>query len=268
MPKEIIFVKLGGSLITEKRATESFRASVVERTSQELARAMTFLSTTNLVIGHGGGSYGHTFAEKYDTFNGVNTRDEWFGFAKVALSVRNLNTLVVSSLIDAGIPAFSIQPSATAQSHNKTLKHFDTTNIERALAQDLVPVIHGDVSFDEGIGGTIISTENIFYYLAKELRPRKIYLFGETEGVYDNNKDTIPEINQSNLALYRNMLKGSEGVDVTGGMLSKVLTMLELVRELPDLQIWISGGNMPGQIAQSITGERQFGTLIRHKVTE
>lgn len=41
-----------------------------------------------------------------------------------------------------------------------------------ALKAKIVPVIHGDVAFDEELGGTVASTEDIFAYLAREMAPR------------------------------------------------------------------------------------------------
>lgn len=36
----------------------------------------------------------------------------------------------------------------------------------------IVPVVHGDVAFDQELGGTVASTEEIFAFLARELKPR------------------------------------------------------------------------------------------------
>ena len=55
--------------------------------------------------------------------------------------------------------------------------------IEQALASGLVPIVHGDVAFDEVLGGTIISTEEILTFLAYSLKPRWLLLAGETRGV-------------------------------------------------------------------------------------
>lgn len=44
--------------------------------------------------------------------------------------------------------------------------------IKAALKAGIVPVVHGDVSFDEELGGTVASTEDIFAFLAREMVPR------------------------------------------------------------------------------------------------
>ena len=48
-----------------------------------------------------------------------------------------------------------------------------------------VPVVFGDVALDEVRGGTIISTEEIFAWLAVRLRPQRVILAGEVAGVLE-----------------------------------------------------------------------------------
>lgn len=52
-----------------------------------------------------------------------------------------------------------------------------------ALRAGLVPVVHGDVAFDEELGGTVASTEEIFSFLARELAPR--WVFTHTQAVHN-----------------------------------------------------------------------------------
>lgn len=48
---------------------------------------------------------------------------------------------------------------------------FENRPIQAALEAGVVPVVHGDVSFDEELGGTVASTEEIFAFLAREMVP-------------------------------------------------------------------------------------------------
>ena len=61
---------------------------------------------------------------------------------------------------------------------------WETTAIRMALAAGLVPVIYGDVTFDEVRGGTILSTEDLFGFLARALNPERILLAGLEEAVF------------------------------------------------------------------------------------
>src|SRR5258707_7462267 len=98
----LTFVKLGGSLITDKRDSEHFQADVMRRSAQEIARAVAAKPELKLLVGHGSGSFGHIVAQRHGTIHGVRTPDEWRGFAEVATVARRLNTLVLETLVQAG----------------------------------------------------------------------------------------------------------------------------------------------------------------------
>jgi isopentenyl phosphate kinase len=122
------------------------------------------------------------------------------------------------------------------------LARLDTAPIRRALDEKLLPLIYGDVALDQVRGGTIVSTEELMAYLAGELNPARILLLGETEGVYGPEGVVFPHITPHNVETVAGSLGGSRGVDVTGGMLSKVLLLLGLVQNSPGLQVHILSG--------------------------
>ena len=62
-------------------------------------------------------------------------------------------------------------------------------------------------------------------------------------------------------------LGGSRGTDVTGGMASKVRSMLDLVAAQPQMRIRIFSGLEPGQLEGTLlTPESASGTVIRSTV--
>ena len=94
-----------------------------------------------------------------------------------------LNRLVVDALWEAGVPALRIQPSASARCRDGELLALDERPLIAALDHGLAPVVHGDVALDDVRGGTIISTEEIFGWLAPRLLPQRVVLVGEVAGV-------------------------------------------------------------------------------------
>jgi isopentenyl phosphate kinase len=59
-------------------------------------------------------------------------------------------------------------------------------------------------------------------------------------------------------------LSGSHGVDVTGGMLTKVREMYALVRSQPSLSVHLISGRLEGLIERALLGQAfSEGTLIR-----
>jgi isopentenyl phosphate kinase len=134
--------------------------------------------------------------------------------------------------------------------------------IQTALDHDLVPLVYGDVGLDEIRGGTILSTEKIFFHLAQRLPVTQILLLGEVDGVYDQHGVTIPYISPANLAEVETALGGSSGTDVTGGMETKVRDMVALAQRIPGLSIRILNGTTPTLLHATLLGQVRPGTEI------
>lgn len=262
MLASMFFLKLGGSLITDKTKPETVRWDVLERIAGEVHEAVQ--PEMRLLLGHGSGSFGHVAAAKYGTRNGVTTPAQWRGMAEVSAAAATLNGIVRDALLSAGVGAVSFGAHSSAECDDGIITHMATAPIKSALNAKLIPLVYGDVAFDKVRGGTIVSTEEIMSYLADELRPQWLLLAGETDGVYDLDKVTIPEIRRDNLDDIRAALGGSRGTDVTGGMLSKVMSMLQLVDAHPNLSIRIFSGLRAGAVRDALRNpESVIGTTIR-----
>ena len=81
--RPLIFLKLGGSLITDKQRPRTPRPEVLSRLAGEIGRALKAQPKISLVLGNGAGSFGHVTAKKYGTRQGVRTEQEWKGFAEI-----------------------------------------------------------------------------------------------------------------------------------------------------------------------------------------
>lgn len=257
----ILYLKLGGSLLTDKQGVEAVRAPVLRRVASEIAEALAARPQQALILGHGSGSFGHVAAAELGS--SWRSGRAWPGLTSVAAAAARLNRLVMEALLAEGVPALAFPPSAAAMCVNGRLHSLPTAPIIAALDNGLVPVVYGDVALDEARGGTIVSTEDIFAYLAMALPPTWLLLAGETDGVLDEEGQVIPNIDRENFAAIMPALGGSRGTDVTGGMLAKVSSMLELAYAVPSLRIRIFSGLMPGAIAHALQHpDAGTGTVI------
>jgi len=260
----LYFLKLGGSLITDKNRPHTPRSRIITRLANEMAEARRLNPDLQLVVGHGSGSFGHVAGDKYQTRLGVHTPAEWLGFSEVWQAARELNQIVAEALHNAGLPVIAFPPSAAVLSQNGLVSRWDIQPIRAALSAGLVPLVNGDVVFDTLLGGTILSTEDLFFYLARQLWPQRILLAGLEKGVwadYPVSKQLIATITPQSYPELAANLAGSAGVDVTGGMAQKVKSMLALVEQLPGTDALIFSGSRPGQVQQALLGE-VMGTLI------
>ncbi|QPC81235.1 hypothetical protein G4Y79_16160 [Phototrophicus methaneseepsis] len=262
MTKSITLIKLGGSLITDKNVQSSYKADVVARLAREMKAAQQAQPDLSLVIGHGSGSFGHFEAKKHNTIAGVHTPEEWYGFTRVAVAASQLSQYVAETLLDAELPVFRVQPSASVVSDEGVIQQMALHNIRTALTMGLIPLVHGDVALDITLGGTITSTETIFAYLARYLPVDRILLIGVESGVYDQTGSIIPHITSHNLEQHEAALGHSAGVDVTGGMYTKVMDMLALANVRDQLSVRIMSGTEPGLLTQTLLNKAEPGTLI------
>jgi isopentenyl phosphate kinase len=261
-----VFVKLGGSILTDKNAPEALATATLHEVARTLAAIRREQPDLALLLGHGGGSFGHYWADKYRTAEGIRGPESWWGVARVADAMARLNRAVVAALLEAEIPALGVQPLASAQASGGRITAIGHRQLAALLAGEIVPVIYGDVLLDAAQGCTIASTETIFAALAPHLQPRRIVLVGE-EAVYDDDPRRNPaarpiaRIDAANYAAVLARLGGSHGVDVTGGMRAKVEAMWSLASAAPELEIAICG---PAALAAALRGdELANGTIIR-----
>lgn len=263
--EELVLMKIGGSLITDKTKPFSANQEVIKRIAEEISEARRE-KKIKLLIGHGGGSFGHVHAKAFHTQKGI-AESNIAGMTVVHESMAKLNSIVVNALFEAGENAFSIQPSSCALARNNRIIAFEEKPIKKMLELGLLPVVYGDVVIDLNKGFCIASTEELFRFLSQKLVAKKIILVGLVDGVFtsDPNKfkdaKLIEEINKENFSEIKKYLTGSHGVDVTGGMLRKVELMLALAKK--GVETKIIGGTAPGRIKDALLGKKVVGTTIR-----
>lgn len=267
----LVFIKLGGSLITDKRKRYHAIHTTITRLAEEIAQALKIDPTLKVLIGHGSGSFGHVAAHEsgYDVKAGHPSP---MAFAQVGAAASALNHIVRTAFLEANLPAISMPPSASARLRDGKLTQMAVEPIISLLKQGLIPIVFGDVALHvDGQSGGIASTEMVFRLLAERMLPQRMLLLGMVEGVFEQMPSKkhpiatlIPEITFQNWPSVRNGLGGSHGTDVTGGMIAKVSETLHLIQAVPTLQIRIISGTQPGLLKRLLVDPTiKAGTLIR-----
>lgn len=234
--QKIILVKIGGSVFTDKSRPYSLKKSVLKRLADELK-----VSKIPLVIAHGNGSFGHPSAKTYLDAK-VKTPEL---LSKAAYDSLKINEIVTKIFVENGLPVISLHPmSLTVASEKEPNSNFYQT-IELTLKNGCIPLLHGDLIWNEGKGISIFSGETTLFYLTKYLLEKgylieKIIFVGRTYGIYDAKGKTIPQINQKNWDNIKKNVAFSKGnqkitdiyreIDVTGGIIHKVEMGLKLAQ--------------------------------------
>ncbi|MFQ6136466.1 MAG: isopentenyl phosphate kinase [Candidatus Hydrothermarchaeales archaeon] len=257
----MIILKLGGSLLTDKREKFSVRKGVLERVAKEIKIG----AKDGLIIVHGGGSFGHPIATEYKLEKGMKDRNQIIGVALTRKAMGEFNQRVIESLVRHDIPAVAVQPSANIICRDGRISEMDTGVIERFLELGLVPVLYGDVVLDKNRGFCVLSGDQIISYLAEHLEAEKVILCADVDGVFDKNpkefKDAqlIDKINASNFEEVLSKLKTPSG-DVTGGVKGKVLELVRLANR--GIESVIINGSIPDRLKGALMGEEVIGTRI------
>jgi isopentenyl phosphate kinase len=257
---ETVFVKLGGSLITDKGRPYTARHDVIERLCREIHEAREARRRARplaLLVGHGGGSFPHTSATRYATARGIVDERSWEGFVRVHEDAVRLNGLVRAGLERAGELAMTIQPSAAAVTRAGRIVSWAVRPVELLLGAGVIPVPYGDVCVDEGQGCSIVSTEEILRHLAGVLRPARVLLVGKVDGVLDAEGRVIPRLDRAGLQRLGGALASDGAADVTGGMRHKLERAFEMGAPTE-----IINGLVPDVLRRALLGERGLGTII------
>ncbi|NQU99743.1 MAG: hypothetical protein HQ538_03310 [Parcubacteria group bacterium] len=261
--KDLIFIKLGGSLITDKSKKDSINKKNLNILCADIKKAQDL--GYKLIIAHGQGSFAHIPAKKYNTSKGIINKKSYRGICEVAGKASQLNRIVTDTLLQKGIDAFSINPSSIIVSYNHNLKKIFTNSIEQLLKNNLTPILYGDQIIDEKIGCTIFSAEKVLSSLALDLKRKKykikkIIHCTNVDGVLDTKENIVKEINLENFKKFKNNIKGSKNTDVTGGMLHKVEQSLEMAQS--NIESYIINGSKKSNLLNVIEDKKFIGTKI------
>ena len=82
-----------------------------------------------------------------------------------------------------------------------------------------------------------------------DYRSVKIILCGDTNGVYDAKDKTISRIDATIFKKLSSSIKGSSGIDVTGGMIHKVESSLKLATDF-GIETRIINGKSMGKLKE------------------
>lgn len=269
MAKELIFIKIGGGSITDDSKSNTARKDVITRLLAEIYAAKNE-NDFDVIIGHGGGSFGHHTAKEYRTNEGfVNERSKK-GAALTAKVSRELNNIVTEIGAELDIPVFPFSPSSFALAENKRLVDGTIEPIRQALDKGFIPIVYGDAVIDSKMGVCIASTEEILRFIAIRLKPTKVVVGADVDGVYDKDPSKFPDAKLVRLVTPENIDEviagagGAKKIDVTGGMKTKIGLVYEIVKAT-GADGYIANVKKDGVLRDVLLGKDVPCTVIKSK---
>ena len=267
--KKLILLKFGGSIITHDDQFESYK----QETVIDLVKQIDQLTNEyQFIIVHGAGSFGHYHAKKHNLKNGFKTEEQLQGVVDTHESMLKLDTLLLETIREfSSIRPLSFSPINLVKTTNGEMVTFDLETIKKALSLGFTPIAFGDVVFDTELGFTILSGDKIVPYIAEQLKPEKILMFTDVNGVYDDNPKKNPdakllsEINLNNTELLQKIsVNASSGkTRVTGEMEKKLLELENVVKA--GVETWILSGLEKNSLYNKIATNDSRGTKVVFK---
>ena len=257
-----IILKLGGSVITKKEKPLIPNKRAIKRLAKEISRA----KIRNLILVHGGGSFGHPIAKEYKIAEGFKDRSQLIGFSRTSHAMTMLNKIVVEALVSQNVPAITVRPSSFIVTKHGRIENANWNIVAKLLEFGFVPVLYGDAVLDSTLGFTILSGDQLVAELAIRFDAERIIIGVDVDGLctadpkIDDSAKLMRNVNLEQLKKLKDRIKKSKFVDVTGGMLGKINELTHPVE--CGIPILIVNGLKPNKIYKALRNERVVGTLI------
>jgi isopentenyl phosphate kinase len=255
-------LKLGGSVITDKEKPLTPNLEAIERLADEIAQA----KVSSLILVHGGGSFGHPIAKKYNLTEGYGDPSQVIGFSETHRVMTKLNILVMEALINHDVNAVVVQPSSCVVTKAGRIQSMELKPIEKMLKMGLVPVLYGDAVLDSEKGFAILSGDQLVSSLAISFGASCIIMGGDVDGIYTADPKScqsaklIQRVTLEELKNQKHDIEGSKATDVTGGMLGKMRELIPAIEH--NIQTLIVNATKPLRVYKALRGEEVLGTII------
>ena len=255
---EYIVIKCGGSVLIDQNLFNNFINDI------SILNKLGFIP----VIIHGGGKrISNKLNEagiKSDFINGLRVTD-----AKSIIVVEEVLSEFNKEILDALKKNDCDGQGITNKQNNILLvkqenqdlgfvgfpKEIDQSIIEQIVSKKKVPVI-APLGLDENNQVFNINADTAAGAIAKKLNARRLIIMSDVEGVLDNDKKLISEINTNKISeLIKNEI-------ITGGMIPKINNCLDVANNGVK-GVCIIDGRLKHSILFELLSDKGSGTLIR-----
>jgi len=261
----ILVLKLGGSLITNKREPYSIRPDIIKAASREIKEIIDSKVIDDLVIVHGVGSYGHPPVIEHKLHKGFIDPKQLVPLSQTQSKVNELRMYLASSLIEVGIPINLFHTSSIATAHQGKIVSMDLSAVKGYLKIGMVPLLGGDVVHDTAMGFSIGSGDQVATIIAKALGATDLVFATDVAGVYDKDPKVSNDakiIKELSLARLMELSDSDNAADASGAMRGKLLNLENVMPELEKgLCTNIISMMQPGALKGLLNGEN-IGTRI------
>ena len=226
----VTILKLGGSAITDKAKDCTPDIPTIQHAADQLAD-----HRLPLVLIHGGGSYAHPFVTRSGVGGGLRDRSQLRSISETEFYLGQLTRIICASLLLRNRLPVPLHPMSFAILDKGEVKKILLDPIRNSLDAGLIPLLHGDLVFDESRRIGVLSGDRIASLIGSKLGASRVLFGCDVDGVYSASPKSfpsatlIPEVTSEN---FRSVLSASRSpsTDATGGMGEKVKQALRLAK--------------------------------------
>lgn len=260
----VIILKLGGSMVTDKRSGRPVVQTALIRTiAYILVRYRRVQPTARLFLLHGGGSFGHPLAHRFRLTAGRLTARQVTGLGLTTNAMRELTTRIARLCLAAGLPVFPLQTSALVAQRGRRVQFTGLHLIRTIVQSGGIPLLGGDALLVGRRQAAIASADALAVLLARHWPRAAILLATDVDGVYGTwpplpGAKPLPSLSRRALEELIKHSPTQTERDVTGAMIGKLRALLALRQR----SVRIFNGTHASTVRAALRGEA-VGTLIR-----
>ena len=256
----IVVIKLGGSVITEKKHAFTANPASINRIARELAKRKE-----HLILLNGAGSFGHIPVKRYGLDQGYKVRKK-AAFARTKLQLLRLQEIIVSILCDHGVPVVPFASSSFMLARSGRLCKVELAPVRRFLDLGLVPLFGGDLVPDLEQGWRVVSADQMASWIAPRIGAAMIIYGTDVDGLYASDPKAsedarlIESLHYDEVGRVARFVLGSGKPDVTAGMRGKLLEAQKAARK--GVKVAIMNLNRPQDLHAILDGRHGRWTTI------
>jgi isopentenyl phosphate kinase len=244
--ERVTVVKLGGSIVSDKKVEFSYRDEVVRSLGREIAG-----SGEKVVLVHGGGSFGHPVARRFKLSSSTE-RSSPSGVSETRRAMFDLDARVCDSLLAGGVLPYSFSPYPLLSNAGRK----GVAWLRAMLHAGLTPVTFGDVVLTKR-GFTIISGDTISMELCRSLGAGRCIFVMDVDGILDEEGSVIRSLSDR----VARKLARVGGSDVTGGIGLKVREAARMAAA--GTEVAFVSGFRPHEFSKALKQLGFHGTIVR-----
>ena len=255
---EFIVIKCGGSVLVNPRLFKIFIEDVA------VLNKLGF----NPIIIHGGGKRINNKLDelniKSDFINGLRVTDKdtinivedvLIEFNKEIVDALKVHSCKTRRITSKEYNIITVKPESDILGFVGTPTHIKTDILKKIIEGNEVPVV-APLGLNERNQTFNINADTVAGSVAKELKARRLMIISDVEGVLDNEKKLIPEINSNEAK------KLIDQKVISGGMIPKINNCLDVASNGVK-GVVIIDGRKNHSVLFELLSDKGSGTLIR-----